>query len=93
MVNICDPFDKSTYPRYRLLTLAPVFFDYFSCECGIRCRAVAERFLSERNGQAQHTIHAMGHCHIDSGMTHISSDNSVRASGLLQLGYGHTLNL
>lgn len=45
MVNICDPFDKSTYPR---------------------CRAVAERFLSERNGQAQHTIHAMGHCHIDS---------------------------
>lgn len=32
-----------------------------------RCRAIAARFLGERNGDSQHTIHAMGHCHIDSG--------------------------
>jgi alpha-mannosidase len=30
------------------------------------CRAIAREFLGERNGESQHTIHAMGHCHIDS---------------------------
>ncbi len=30
-------------------------------------RAIAKKFLSEKNGDSQHTIHAMGHCHIDSG--------------------------
>ena len=33
-----------------------------------RCRKIAEEFLSEGNGQSQHTVHAMGHCHIDSGI-------------------------
>nr|XP_015198938.1 PREDICTED: alpha-mannosidase 2C1 [Lepisosteus oculatus] len=30
-------------------------------------RHLAEVFFSQRNGQSQHTVHAMGHCHIDSG--------------------------
>ncbi|XP_048828370.1 alpha-mannosidase 2C1 isoform X2 [Brienomyrus brachyistius] len=29
-------------------------------------RCLALRFFSQRNGQSQHTVHAMGHCHIDS---------------------------
>ncbi|MBN3307873.1 MA2C1 mannosidase, partial [Amia calva] len=29
-------------------------------------RKLAQRFFSQRNGQSQHTAHAMGHCHIDS---------------------------
>ncbi|MBN3314125.1 MA2C1 mannosidase, partial [Atractosteus spatula] len=29
-------------------------------------RHLAEVFFSQRNGQSQHTVHAMGHCHIDS---------------------------
>lgn len=35
-----------------------------------RCRALAAKFLSEKNGDSQHTIHAMGHCHIDSGASY-----------------------
>ncbi|KAF6738905.1 Alpha-mannosidase 2C1 [Oryzias melastigma] len=27
---------------------------------------LARRFFSQRNGESQHTVHAMGHCHIDS---------------------------
>ena len=30
-------------------------------------RETAARFLREKNGESQHTVHAMGHCHIDSG--------------------------
>ncbi|XP_045063760.1 alpha-mannosidase 2C1 isoform X2 [Coregonus clupeaformis] len=29
-------------------------------------RSLAQKFFSQRNGQSQHTVHAMGHCHIDS---------------------------
>ncbi|KAL0968906.1 hypothetical protein UPYG_G00273490 [Umbra pygmaea] len=29
-------------------------------------RRLAQTFFSQRNGQSQHTVHAMGHCHIDS---------------------------
>uniref|UniRef100_A0A6Q2ZN64 Glycoside hydrolase family 38 central domain-containing protein n=1 Tax=Esox lucius TaxID=8010 RepID=A0A6Q2ZN64_ESOLU len=29
-------------------------------------RSLALRFFSQRNGDSQHTVHAMGHCHIDS---------------------------
>ncbi|XP_072045135.1 alpha-mannosidase 2C1-like [Amphiura filiformis] len=29
-------------------------------------RNIAKKFLTEKNGDSQHTIHAMGHCHIDS---------------------------
>ncbi|KAG8576025.1 hypothetical protein GDO81_009750 [Engystomops pustulosus] len=29
-------------------------------------RKLSSKFLSQRNGESQHTIHAMGHCHIDS---------------------------
>ena len=35
--------------------------------CLHRCREIAARFLGERNGDSQHRIHAIGHCHIDSG--------------------------
>ncbi|KAM3869694.1 alpha-mannosidase 2C1 [Diretmus argenteus] len=28
-------------------------------------RNLARKFFSQRNGQSQHTVHAMGHCHID----------------------------
>lgn len=30
-------------------------------------RHLAAAVFSQRNGDSQHTIHAMGHCHIDSG--------------------------
>lgn len=30
-------------------------------------RGLAAAIFSQRNGESQHTIHAMGHCHIDSG--------------------------
>uniref|UniRef100_A0A4W4DUC3 alpha-mannosidase n=1 Tax=Electrophorus electricus TaxID=8005 RepID=A0A4W4DUC3_ELEEL len=29
-------------------------------------RSLAQKFFSQRNGQSQHIVHAMGHCHIDS---------------------------
>nr|XP_061825435.1 alpha-mannosidase 2C1-like isoform X1 [Nerophis lumbriciformis] len=29
-------------------------------------RSLAQKFFSQHNGQSQHTVHAMGHCHIDS---------------------------
>ena len=29
---------------------------------------LAQKFFTQRNGQSQHTVHAMGHCHIDSGL-------------------------
>ena len=41
-----------------------VIFDVRTC----RCREVAAKFMSERNGDSQHVLHVMGHCHIDSGM-------------------------
>lgn len=31
-----------------------------------RARALASTFFNQHNGQSQHTVHAMGHCHIDS---------------------------
>ncbi|KAI8506798.1 Alpha-mannosidase 2C1 [Branchiostoma belcheri] len=31
-----------------------------------QAREIARNFMSQRNGDSQHTIHAMGHCHIDS---------------------------
>ncbi|XP_038562144.1 alpha-mannosidase 2C1 [Micropterus salmoides] len=45
MVNLCDPFNPSSFPKARRL---------------------AHNFFSQRNGESQHNIHAMGHCHIDS---------------------------
>ncbi|XP_028305460.1 LOW QUALITY PROTEIN: alpha-mannosidase 2C1 [Gouania willdenowi] len=45
MVNVCDPFDFSSFPK---------------------ARNMARGFFSQRNGESQHTVHAMGHCHIDS---------------------------
>lgn len=33
-----------------------------------KARRLAHDFFSQRNGQSQHTVHAMGHCHIDSGL-------------------------
>ncbi|KAJ1181489.1 hypothetical protein NDU88_006696 [Pleurodeles waltl] len=44
MVNLCSPFDPSTYAAAHKL---------------------ASDFFSQKNGDSQHTIHAMGHCHID----------------------------
>uniref|UniRef100_A0A665W9M1 Alpha-mannosidase 2C1 n=1 Tax=Echeneis naucrates TaxID=173247 RepID=A0A665W9M1_ECHNA len=31
-----------------------------------KTRSLAKNFFSQRNGESQHTVHAMGHCHIDS---------------------------
>lgn len=31
-----------------------------------RARSLASAFFNQRNGHSQHTVHAMGHCHIDS---------------------------
>ncbi|KAG7276249.1 hypothetical protein CRUP_018631 [Coryphaenoides rupestris] len=31
-----------------------------------KARSLAQSFFNQRNGDSQHTIHAMGHCHIDS---------------------------
>lgn len=33
-----------------------------------KARAHANAFFSQRNGDSQHTVHAIGHCHIDSGL-------------------------
>jgi hypothetical protein len=30
-------------------------------------QALACKFFSQRGGESQHTIHATGHCHIDTG--------------------------
>lgn len=32
-------------------------------------QALASKFFGQRGGESQHTIHAMGHCHIDTGRT------------------------
>uniref|UniRef100_A0A3Q2SY03 alpha-mannosidase n=1 Tax=Fundulus heteroclitus TaxID=8078 RepID=A0A3Q2SY03_FUNHE len=45
MVNLCDPFDPSTFSK---------------------AHSLAHKFFNQRNGDSQHTVHAMGHCHIDS---------------------------
>ncbi|XP_069018170.1 alpha-mannosidase 2C1 isoform X3 [Embiotoca jacksoni] len=31
-----------------------------------KAHSLAHNFFSQRNGESQHTVHAMGHCHIDS---------------------------
>ncbi|CAF98334.1 unnamed protein product, partial [Tetraodon nigroviridis] len=31
-----------------------------------KARSLAQTFFSQHNGESQHTVHAMGHCHIDS---------------------------
>ncbi|XP_075326037.1 alpha-mannosidase 2C1 isoform X2 [Odontesthes bonariensis] len=31
-----------------------------------KAHSMARKFFSQRNGESQHTVHAMGHCHIDS---------------------------
>uniref|UniRef100_A0A3Q3J1N8 alpha-mannosidase n=1 Tax=Monopterus albus TaxID=43700 RepID=A0A3Q3J1N8_MONAL len=31
-----------------------------------KVHSLAQNFFSQRNGESQHTVHAMGHCHIDS---------------------------
>lgn len=33
-----------------------------------KARSLAHSFFGQRNGESQHTVHAMGHCHIDSGL-------------------------
>ena len=38
-----------------------------------RCHEHADKFLKHKNGEGQHTIHAMGHCHIDTGMEYTST--------------------
>lgn len=35
----------------------------------LKAHSLAQTFFSQHNGQSQHAIHAMGHCHIDSGST------------------------
>ena len=37
-----------------------------------KAHSLALKFFSQRNGESQHTVHAMGHCHIDSGLSFYS---------------------
>lgn len=37
-----------------------------------KAQSLARNFFSQRNGQSQHIVHAMGHCHIDSGLNLVS---------------------
>lgn len=37
-----------------------------------KAHSLAHTFFSQRNGDSQHTAHAMGHCHIDSGLSLMS---------------------
>ncbi|MEQ2200519.1 hypothetical protein XENOCAPTIV_030479 [Xenoophorus captivus] len=34
-----------------------------------KAHSLAHKFFHQRNGESQHTVHAMGHCHIDSVFT------------------------
>ena len=33
-----------------------------------RCHDIAKKFFNQKNGDSQHTIHAMGHAHMDTGI-------------------------
>ena len=52
-----------------------------------RCRDIARRFLSQKNGDSQHTVHAMGHAHMDTGklIRHILGKTLLRSLGTLAL--------
>lgn len=38
-------------------------------ETYLAAKALASKFFGQHGGESQHTIHAMGHCHIDTGRT------------------------
>lgn len=40
-------------------------------------QALASKFFGQRWGESQHTIHAMGHCHIDTGRAAAGQVGSV----------------
>ncbi len=46
--------------------------DPFDPSSFFKAHRLAHNFFSQRNGDSQHTVHAMGHCHIDSGLSLIS---------------------
>ncbi|MGH0117408.1 UNVERIFIED_CONTAM: hypothetical protein FKN15_034595 [Acipenser sinensis] len=35
----------------------------------LAARKLAKKFFSQKNGESQHVVHAMGHCHIDTGQS------------------------
>ncbi|MGH0150168.1 UNVERIFIED_CONTAM: hypothetical protein FKN15_022366 [Acipenser sinensis] len=37
----------------------------------LAARELAKKFFSQKNGESQHIVHAMGHCHIDTGQSAI----------------------
>lgn len=43
-------------------------------------KALASKFFGQHGGESQHTIHAMGHCHIDTGKAPLC----VRVPGVLK---------
>ena len=46
-------------------------------------QALASRFFGQRGGESQHTIHAMGHCHIDTGRAAAGQAGSAGGSGVV----------
>ena len=38
-----------------------------------RCHDIAKKFFNQKNGDSQHTIHAMGHAHMDTGIYTVST--------------------
>lgn len=53
-------------------------------------KALASKFFGQHGGESQHTIHAMGHCHIDTGKAPLF----VRVPGALKaLGVAETCNM
>lgn len=41
-------------------------------------QALASKFFGQRGGESQHTIHALGHCHIDTGRAAVGWAGSGR---------------
>lgn len=52
-------------------------------------RDLAAAIFSQRNGESQHTIHAMGHCHIDSGESSTALPLLSPGENRLPLGSRH----
>ena len=53
----------------------------------VRCRSIAAKILGEKNGDSQHVIHAMGHCHIDSGIVIKSKCVSIKRLIVAKVNY------
>ena len=65
-----------------------------------RAKEISNKFFSQRNGDSQHTIYAMGHSHIDTGIitlfkhrhthTHTHAHTLMRAHFFAHTWHTHT---